>query len=468
MIYLRKTSLTIPCSSVAHANELRARQYPKCSFADKQVQFAALNQGRQRTQGKQIDMKAVMQTLAVTGILVGGAVAASDATAQSPQELDRSLLFPSNADIADGKTLATNACVACHSLDGVSADSALPHLAGQHVIYLYDELNAYKQGEREDESMSKAVEFLSDEAFRKVSMYYASLVPPGPVAPAATSDGSEPGPDATANDPVQLGQAAAAGCMGCHGAGGNSQIPGMPNLTAQSPEYFEVAMTAYKSGGRQGGMMNAFASSVDDEAMQNMALYYAVQEPGRTMAGGSGDAEAGGAAAQACSTCHGADGNIATADMPTLAGQDASYLVASMKAYAEGQRDHAQMVTATAELSDAEIDDMAAFYAQQEPLARKVNLPLTVSEWAERCDRCHGNGGNSTNPRYPSLASQNEAYLARVIETYASGGRHNTTMSAMSQPLRPADVEGLAAHYASQPRKSILYVELPCAQATDQ
>jgi cytochrome c553 len=408
-------------------------------------------------------MKAIVRILAITAILITGAVVAPDATAQSPGELDRSLLFPSNADIADGKTLATNACGSCHSLDGVSIDPTLPHLAGQHVIYLYNEMNAYKQGDREDESMSKAVEFLSDDAFRKVSIYYASLVPPGPAAPAASPDASQP-----ANDPVQLGEAAAAGCAGCHGADGNSQIPGMPNLTAQSPEYFGVAMSDYQSGGRQGSMMSALVSAIDEETIQNMGLYYALQEPRRTAAGGSGDVEAGRAAAQACSTCHGADGNIAAADMPTLAGQDALYLANSMKAYAQGQRDHAQMVTATAELSDVEIDALAAFYAEQEPIARKVNRPPTLADWIERCDRCHGTGGNSSNPRYPSLASQNEAYLSRVVENYASGGRHNSTMSAMSQPLRPSDIEGLAAHYASQVRKSILYIELPCAQATDQ
>jgi cytochrome c553 len=66
------------------------------------------------------------------------------------------------------------------------------------------------------------------------------------------------------------------------------------------------------------------------------------------------------------------------------------------------------------------------------------------------------------------LASQNEAYLARVITTYASGGRSNSTMSAMSQPLRPSDIKGLAAHYASQQRKSVVYVELPCVPDTNQ
>jgi cytochrome c553 len=400
---------------------------------------------------------------AIVPILVGSAVTPSSSHAQSLPQLDRSLLFPSNTDIEDGKTLATGACGSCHSLDGVSLDPTLPHLGGQHVIYLYNELIAYKEGDRDDVSMSKAVEFLSDDALRKASIFYASLVPPGPAVPAASSDGSE-----AAADPVQLGQAAAAGCAGCHGAGGNSQIPGMPSLTAQSPEYFGVAMSAYQDGGRQGSMMSALVSSIDAETIQNMGLYYALQEPSRTAAGGSGDVEAGRTAAQACSICHGADGNVTDADMPTLAGQDAVYLAASLKAYAQGQRDHTPMVTATAELSDAEIDAMAAFYAEQEPIARRVNRPPTIADWVERCDRCHGTGGNSSNPRYPSLASQNEAYLARVIETYASGGRHNTTMAAMSQPLRPSDVAGLAAYYASQLRKSILYVELPCAPGDSQ
>lgn len=413
-------------------------------------------------------MKTIARILACAApVLMNAGAAVSDANAQSLQELQRSLLFPSNADIAQGETLAAQACGSCHSLDGVSVDPTLPHLAGQHVVYLYEELNAYKQGDRDDESMQKAVEFLSDDAFRKVSIYYASLVPPGPAA-SNKADGPEADAEPTASDPVELGKAAAASCAGCHGADGNSQIPGMPNLTAQPPEYFAAAMQAYQNGGRQGSIMNALVSSIDAESVQNMGLYYALQAPRRTAASGSGDAEAGRTVAQDCAGCHGADGNVTAADMPTLAGQDAAYLAASLKAYAAGQRDHAQMVTASAELSEADIESLATFYAQQEPVARKVRQPPTIAEWIERCDRCHGIGGNSTNPRYPSLSSQNEPYLARVIETYAGGGRHNSTMAAMSQPLRPADVEALAAHYASQPRKSILYVELPCTPSTGE
>ena len=412
-------------------------------------------------------MKTFLWAFAVIApILVAGAVTPSSANAQSLQELDRSLLFPSNADIAAGETLATDTCGACHNSDGVAADPVLPHLAGQHAVYLYTELLAYKEGRREDESMSDAVAFLSDDALRKVSLYFANLSPPDPVARAASSDGAVA--DVAASDPVQLGMAAAVGCAGCHGAGGNSQMAGMPSLTAQSPEYFVAAMRAYQQGGRQGSMMSSFAASVNEENVQNMALYYALQEPQRSAAGGSDDVDAGRAAAQACSTCHGADGNITSADTPTLAGQDALYLASSLKAYAEGKRDHVQMVTASVDLEDAEIEALASFYAEQEPITRKVHRPPTIAEWIERCDRCHGIGGNSTDPRNPSLASQNEAYLARVIETYADGSRSNSTMSAMAQPLRPSDIASLAAHYASQKQKSILFVELPCSSATEE
>lgn len=407
-----------------------------------------------------MEMKTFTRILAAA-ILMGGAVLVSEGKAQSPGELDRSLLFPSNADIAAGKTLAAEACGDCHSLDGVSTDPALPHLAGQHVIYLYDEMNAYKQGLREDESMKKAVAFLSDDALREVSAYYASLLPPTAAARRTATDAAQP-------DPVKLGEAAAAACAGCHGASGNSKVPGMPNLTAQAPEYFRLAIEAYQSGGRSGGMMNSLAKSIDAESIQNLGLYYALQKPQPTATGGDGDVADGRAAAQACSGCHGADGNSAAPDTPTLAGQDALYLAASLRAYAAGQRDHAQMVTATAELSADDIEALASFYAQQAPIAPKVHKPATVAEWIERCDRCHGIGGNSSNPRYPSLASQNEAYLARVIEAYASGSRQNSMMSAMAQPLRPSDIEGLAAHYAAEPRKSILYIELPCRPVTNQ
>lgn len=409
-------------------------------------------------------MKTTVRAFTVAGIAFATAVA----NAQPLSEADRALLFASNADITEGKILATDACGACHSANGISADPTLPHLAGQHVVYLYENLVAYKKGLRENESMRKAVQFLSDDAIRKVSIYYASLVPPTPSPQAGAPDDRQDQAETAVKDPVELGRAAAAACAGCHGTDGNAQIPGMPNLTAQSPEYFVTAMKGYQGAGRSGTMMTAMASAHDEEALRNMGLYYGLQEPRQTANTGGGDAEAGRQAAAACAACHGADGNVTAADVPTLAGQDAAYLAVAMRAYKQAKRGHEQMATATADLGDADIDALAAFYARQAPLARKVHRPPTLAEWAARCDRCHGIRGNSTNPRHPSLASQNQPYLVRVIENYAGGGRHSTTMTAMSQPLRPAEIEALAAYYATQPRKAILYVEFPCAPGDEE
>ena len=399
-----------------------------------------------------------MRLILAMPIVLGSAVAlGQDSPWAVPlQPRERAALFPSAEEIEQGKAVAASSCAGCHGLEGISADENLPHLAGQRTVYLYRDLLAYKQGTRTDDSMRHAVEFLSDEALLRVAAYYADLVLPSS-GPAAASDTSE-------KDPLQAGKVATAGCAGCHGAAGNSSVPGMPNLTAQHPDYFAAAMGAYQTGARSDALMKSFAASLDDETIQSMAMYYALQEPEPAAGRGSGDPEAGSALAESCAGCHGADGNATAADNPTLAGQDAMYLVKTMREYLNGQRDHALMIAAMAGLDDADIDDLAAFYAEQVPTAREVPRPLTTSEWVTRCDRCHGIGGNSTDPRYPSLAGQHPKYLIRVLEAYASGERNNAAMHAMSMPLRKEVIEHIAVHYAAQRPKSVVYVALP---ATD-
>jgi cytochrome c553 len=383
---------------------------------------------------------------------------------QSSQALldkERAALTPSKNELREGRTLAESSCAGCHGLDGIAMDEARPHLAGQRTIYLYREMLAYQKGTRSDESMRRAVEFLSDEALLKAAIYYASLPPP--VSPAQAEE-SNAALQQTEADPLEAVKAATAGCGGCHGAEGNSSVPGMPNLTAQHPDYFVNAMKAYQGEGiaRSHSMMQTLAASLDDELLGKMGLYYALQQPKQTAAKGSGDAEAAHTAAEACGSCHGADGNAAAADMPTLAGQDATYLVKTMKDYQSGQRNHTPMVTAVAGLGDAEIENLAAFYAEHEPLSRKVRKPLTTADWLERCDRCHGTDGNSADPRYAALAGQNEKYLLRVLNAYAEGERSDSMMHAMTDPLSEADIQRIAAYYASRDARSVVYFQLPC------
>jgi cytochrome c553 len=114
-----------------------------------------------------------------------------------------------------------------------------------------------------------------------------------------------------------------------------------------------------------------------------------------------------------------------------------------------------------ASLDDPAIKNLAAFYASEQPQQPKVSRPLTTAEWIQRCDRCHGVNGNSTDPRLPALAAQRVDYLEKVLHAYRTGERKSPQMAAMSNVLTPADVENLAAHYALQKARAIVYVTLP-------
>ncbi len=75
------------------------------------------------------------------------------------------------------------------------------------------------------------------------------------------------------------------------------------------------------------------------------------------------DVAAGRSKAVACQACHGLDGIAKLPDAPNLAGQPAAYLVRELNAYRSGARRNEVMSIAAKPLSDADIRDLAAYYA---------------------------------------------------------------------------------------------------------
>ncbi len=73
--------------------------------------------------------------------------------------------------------------------------------------------------------------------------------------------------------------------------------------------------------------------------------------------------QAGRQKAQACSVCHGPLGLHTAPDAPSLAGQPAMYVAAQLRAYRSGGRNHAVMKVIATPLSDADIADLAAWFA---------------------------------------------------------------------------------------------------------
>jgi cytochrome c553 len=77
-----------------------------------------------------------------------------------------------------------------------------------------------------------------------------------------------------------------------------------------------------------------------------------------------GDAKAGRAKAESvCSVCHGVDGLAKIPEAPNLAGQNEAYLIAQMQAFKAGDRKNEMMSVVIKDLSDADIENLAAYYS---------------------------------------------------------------------------------------------------------
>jgi cytochrome c553 len=92
-----------------------------------------------------------------------------------------------------------------------------------------------------------------------------------------------------------------------------------------------------------------------------------------TAASAAGDAKAGRARAQLCQACHGIDGLSKAPDAPNLAGQTAAYVAAQLQAFKSGARKNEAMSLVASTLSDADIDNLAAYYSAIE--IKVVTIP---------------------------------------------------------------------------------------------
>lgn len=195
----------------------------------------------------------------------------------------------------------------------------------------------------------------------------------------------------------------------------------------------------------------------------------------------AGNPEAGKQKAAACIGCHGADGNSIAlpppADpWPKLAGQVPEYIAKQLHDFKSGRRSNTQMSPQAQGVAEADIADIAAYFAQQkispneggksELLAAGEKLfykgkgrPDVVAA----CVGCHGlNGaGNrdwkklmATQPAVlaPAIGSQHESYLVKQLKAYKDGTRTNDAAQVMrniTARMSDKDIEAVAAFVAS-------------------
>ncbi len=98
-----------------------------------------------------------------------------------------------------------------------------------------------------------------------------------------------------------------------------------------------------------------------------IGLATAVLAAHAALAQGVGDADAGRAKAALCAACHGPKGISINPLWPSLAGQQRLYLVNQIRAFRDGERVDVTMQPFVANLTDQDVEDLAAFYAEQSP-----------------------------------------------------------------------------------------------------
>ncbi len=170
--------------------------------------------------------------------------------------------------------------------------------------------------------------------------------------------------------------------------------------------------------------------------------------------------------ALACVSCHGAQGaGNGPAGFPRLSSLRAGYIAKQLHDFQSGRRENAVMKPFASALSEAEIADVAAYYAAQHaaaaaaaeaPPAEGEHLALR-GDWDHdipACVSCHGPGGKGVGTSFPALAGQHASYISSQIAAWQNGTRHNDPndlMKSVAGRLREDQVDAVAAYFASLP-----------------
>ncbi|MEQ1559075.1 MAG: c-type cytochrome [Methyloglobulus sp.] len=149
-------------------------------------------------------------------------------------------------------------CFACHGDKGKGSDPHLPSLAAQQSVYIVNQLNAFKSGERKNPAMQSKASNLTTEDINNYGAYFA-------VQQAAKAGGD--------SGLAQQGKVKAAMCLGCHGGAGegNGQYP---RLAGQHPDYLAQQLSQFKNGSRKNTTMQAIAANLSEDDIKVLAAFF--------------------------------------------------------------------------------------------------------------------------------------------------------------------------------------------------
>jgi cytochrome c553 len=178
-----------------------------------------------------------------------------------------------------------------------------------------------------------------------------------------------------------------------------------------------------------------------------------------------GNISAGKEKAASCVSCHGDNGNSMVSTFPKLAQQHSSYLIKQLHAFKSGTRKNPVMSPMAMGLTDEDMIDIAAYYAEQKisanelpvlddededekPAGKKPDgadaIQTLITQGSDlyrngdltrevsACIACHGPFGDGNKPAaFPLLKSQHADYLIKSLTDYKSGARSNNPENMM-------------------------------------
>ncbi|MDC0076083.1 cytochrome c4 [Gammaproteobacteria bacterium] len=162
---------------------------------------------------------------------------------------------------------------------------------------------------------------------------------------------------------------------------------------------------------------------------------------------GAGNADSGKDKVATCVACHGQDGNSMVGLWPSLAGQNANYLVRQLQHIKSGKRSIDVMVGLLDNFSKEDLEDIAAFYASKNntigqveadkvELGRKLYYSGSLEKGIPACTACHSPKGKGNAPAgYPLLSGQQVDYVTKSLKNYRSGERNNDESSQMMMAI---------------------------------
>lgn len=172
-------------------------------------------------------------------------------------------------------------------------------------------------------------------------------------------------------------------------------------------------------------------------------------------------------AQEVCAACHGPDGNSTAPANPKIAGQHPDYLFKQLADFKpkEGQKTAARvnaiMAGFVANLSDADMHNLAAFYAAKplKPSAARNKETVELGQAIYRagiaakgvpaCAACHGPRGEGMPAQYPALHGQYSDYTESQLKAFQGGTRaNNPSMVEIAGRLSEREIKAVSDYVA--------------------